>query len=340
MDSITQIVLGAACGEAVLGKKIGNKALFFGAIGGTLPDLDVFVGDWLYDSEIQSMAYHRGFMHSIFFAILGSLILGFLQHWIYNRGKRIGKIRHQEWIQLFFWSLLTHSILDCFTAYGTQLFAPFSNYRVAFDNISVADPLYTLPFLICLIVMMFFKRSSKTRPILLKLAFGISSCYMLFTLANKAYVHNVFKSSLQDQGIEYLRFRTQPTILNNILWYGIAESESCYHAALYSILDGSKAPKKWQKIPKNHELLPTEDQDIKTLIWFSNGFYSISETDEKEAFIFKDLRYPLIDEEDSNSSVFSFLIKKENNNWMLQPIYMDQPNEKNFEDFWNRLKGI
>jgi inner membrane protein len=332
--------LGAACGEAVLGKKIGNKALFFGAIGGTLPDLDVFVGDWLYGSEIQSMAYHRGFMHSIFFAILGSLILGFLQHWIYNRRKRIGKIRRQEWIQLFFWSLLTHSILDCFTAYGTQLFAPFSNYRVAFDNISVADPLYTLPFLICIIVMMFFKRSSKTRSILLKLGFGISSCYMLFTFANKAYVHNVFKSSLQDQGIEYLRFRTQPTILNNILWYGIAESESCYYAALYSILDGSKAPKKWQKIPKNHELLPTEDQDIKTLIWFSNGFYSISETDEKEAFIFKDLRYPLMDEEDSNSSVFSFLIKKENNNWMLQPIYMDQPNEKNFKDFWNRLKGI
>ena len=86
--------------------------------------------------------------------------------------------------------------------------------------------------------------------------------------------------------------------------------------------------------------MPTEDQDIKTLIWFSNGFYSISETDEKEAFIFKDLRYPLMDEEDSNSSVFSFLIKKENNNWMLQPIHMDQPKEKDFEDFWNRLKGI
>ena len=55
MDSLTQIVLGAACGEATLGKKIGNKALLFGAIGGTIPDLDVFVGDWLYDNEIQAM---------------------------------------------------------------------------------------------------------------------------------------------------------------------------------------------------------------------------------------------------------------------------------------------
>ena len=58
MDSITQIVLGAACGEAVLGKKIGNRALLFGAIGGTIPDLDVFVGKWLFNNEIDAMAFH------------------------------------------------------------------------------------------------------------------------------------------------------------------------------------------------------------------------------------------------------------------------------------------
>ena len=67
MDSITQIVLGAACGEAVLGKKIGNKALLFGAIGGTIPDLDVFTSRWLYSNEIDIMAAHRGFSHSIVF---------------------------------------------------------------------------------------------------------------------------------------------------------------------------------------------------------------------------------------------------------------------------------
>ena len=62
MDSLTQIVLGAACGEAVLGKKIGNKALLFGAIGGTIPDLDVFVGSLLHGNEIDAMLFHRGFM--------------------------------------------------------------------------------------------------------------------------------------------------------------------------------------------------------------------------------------------------------------------------------------
>ena len=72
MDSLTQIVLGAACGEAVLGKKIGNRALLFGAMGGTLPDLDVFVGRWLYTNEIQIMAFHRGFMHSFLFSVLAA----------------------------------------------------------------------------------------------------------------------------------------------------------------------------------------------------------------------------------------------------------------------------
>jgi len=73
MDSLTKIVLGAACGEITLGKKIGNKALLFGAIGGTIQDLDVFIGKLLYTNKIQAMAFHRGLMHSLFCAVLALL---------------------------------------------------------------------------------------------------------------------------------------------------------------------------------------------------------------------------------------------------------------------------
>ena len=41
MDSLTQIVLGASVGEAALGRKVGNRAMVWGAIAGTIPDLDV-----------------------------------------------------------------------------------------------------------------------------------------------------------------------------------------------------------------------------------------------------------------------------------------------------------
>lgn len=41
MDSITQAVLGAAIGEAVLGQNIGKKGTFIGAAVATIPDLDL-----------------------------------------------------------------------------------------------------------------------------------------------------------------------------------------------------------------------------------------------------------------------------------------------------------
>ena len=99
-------------------------------------------------------------------------------------------------------------------------------------------------------------------------------------------------------------------------------------------------PRKWQSISKNHQLISSNDSDIKTLIWFSDGFYSIAETPEKDTYVFKDLRYPLMNEEDPNSSVFNFKIKKKKQRWMAQPFYPKEVKEKDISAFWKRLKGI
>ena len=108
MDSITQIVLGAACGEIALGKKIGNKAILFGAIGGTIPDLDVIIGSLYYSNEIDSLAFHRGFMHSILFAVLGAFIFGFISSKAYDYGAlRKGTTNMKDWVLLFFLSQLS-----------------------------------------------------------------------------------------------------------------------------------------------------------------------------------------------------------------------------------------
>ena len=76
MDSLTQIVLGAAVGEAVLGKKIGNKAMLYGAIAGTIPDLDVLASN--YTDTVTALEMHRGFTHSILFSIIFAPIFGWL----------------------------------------------------------------------------------------------------------------------------------------------------------------------------------------------------------------------------------------------------------------------
>lgn len=340
MDSLTQIVLGAACGEAVLGKKIGNKALLFGAIGGTIPDLDVFVGSWLYGNEIDAMLFHRGFMHSILFSVIAAFLMGWLVYKLYNSGKRLDSTTQKDWIWLWFLSLFTHPILDCFTPYGTQLFAPFTNYRVAFNNIAVADPIYTLPFLICMIVLMFFKRTSAKRKLWLKWGIGISSIYMLFTLGNKLYIDSVFKKSIKDSEISAMRFSTQPAIFNNILWYGIVETKASYFVSDYSLFDSKNRFLNFREVPKQRDLTPSEFKDIKDLAWFSNQYYSVYKLNETD-YQYNDLRYPLLDIENPNTSVFSLLLYKDENRLNMKPFEPKFDSLGNImASLWERIKGI
>jgi inner membrane protein len=197
MDSLTQIVLGAACGEVALGKKIGNKALLFGAVGGTIPDLDVIVGRLIYSNEIHALVFHRGFMHSFTFAILGAIGIGWLTFILYNKGNRLGTTQLKDWVWLFFLALFSHPILDSFTPFGTQLFAPFSNYKVAFNSIAVVDPLYTLPFLIPLLAVLFYKRANDRRRRLVYIGFALSALYMATTVMNRYYIESVFEQSFR-----------------------------------------------------------------------------------------------------------------------------------------------
>ena len=340
MDSLTQIILGAACGEAVLGKKIGNRALLFGAIGGTIPDLDVFIGRLLYQNEIQAMAFHRGFMHSIFFAIIGCFVFGWLTYKLYDFGKRKQITTLKDWVLLFFWSIFTHPILDCFTPYGTQLFTPFTNYRVAFNNISVADPLYTVPFLLCMIVLMFYNRKRTRRKWWLKAGIYTSSAYMIFTIANKFHMDAVFEKSFINKGIPYTRFSAQPTIFNNILWYAVAETETQYHLAYYSLLDKSNTTDNVITVDKNHGLLDMNDKNLNTLTWFSKNYFNLSKKEAADTYKYTDLRYPMLNPNDPNTSVFNFTLYKNKGEWDILPFAGSPPTQEDFKVFIKRLKGV
>jgi inner membrane protein len=340
MDSITQIILGAACGEIVLGRKIGNKALLFGAIGGTIPDLDVFIGRLLYSNEIQVMAFHRGFMHSILFAILACFLFGWITFTLYNSGKRKGTSTLNEWTLLFFLSFITHIVLDSFTPYGTQLFTPFSNYRVAFNNISVVDPIYTLPFLICMIVVLFLKRTNQNRMKWAKAGIYMSSFYLILTLGNKLYINTVFEKSYQKAGIVVDRFSAQPTIFNNFLWYAVAENKNEFLVTFYSLFDEKSISDKILHIPKNHDLLDMKDNDLKTLAWFSKNYYKLSVNEISGTVKYTDLRYPMMNPNDKNSFLFNFTLFQKEDHWDILPFQGSFPNKKVFKAFIQRLKGI
>lgn len=269
MDSITQIVLGAAVGEIILGRKLGNKGLLLGAIGGTIPDLDV-IYNFFNDDPIAILRVHRAYSHSMFTHLVLSVPLA----WISMRWKKY-TISFKQWYLFWFMALFTHALLDCCTTYGTRFFLPFSNYQVAFNNISVIDPLYTLPFLFILAGCMFFKRTNPVRRKFLWISIGYSSAYMLATFILKYDVHHKFKDSLKENNIHYTELNSTPTILNAVLWSATAYDDSMIYVSEYSYLVKDDIIK-WNGYPRNLDKLSGFNSEaLETITWFSDGNYFV-----------------------------------------------------------------
>jgi inner membrane protein len=398
MDSLTQMLLGAAVGEATLGKKIGNRAMVWGAIAGTIPDLDVAAN--LFMSPIDALSVHRGITHSIVFCLLAALLMGWIVPKMYKNTRHksvamsswivlallsssglffVGGISTiktgisvllltvlilfiikryknpnystdihattKDWQWMFWWSFITHPLLDCFTTYGTQILLPFSDKRVAFNNIAVADPLYTIPLMLGLLIAMSFPYTTKFRATANRTGIAISSFYMIFTIANKQYVNSVFVETLEKEGLNCERYMTTPTILNNVLWSGIAERDTCYYYGHYSLFDKENSFK-INTIRKNHELIDNHiqnDYTLRKLSWFSDGYFSL-EKNVPDKLKWYDLRFGTfrLSPEEKDEFVFHFDLDFRENNYILlkQPTRpRDGDTNAMMSALWTRVKG-
>ena len=332
MDSLTQIVLGAAVGEAVLGKKIGNKALLYGAIGGTIPDLDVFLG--LFTDTITAIELHRGFSHSMVFAIIIAPLLG----WLVNKLERKKNLGWQPWSKLFFWCLITHPLLDAFTTWGTQLFWPF-NIKTAFNSIFVIDPLYTLPFLFCCIVVLFCKRKSKLRTQFNRFGLIFSTSYLFSTLILKSLAYKKIENELKNQDIPYTTISSRPSPLNTILWNANIDTKENYLITDYSFFDTQ--PIKFKKYPKHREKsdVLTKYLNVQRLIDISEGWYIIEQKEGQ--WYFNDLRFGVIPRKDGTSFfAFSYHLKEKEGKIQVTELPKTS-REAQFliQRLWGRIKG-
>lgn len=311
MDSLTHIVLGAAIGEAVLGKKIGRKAMLWGAFADTIPDLDVFASPCF--THAQQLLVHRGFTHSIFFILLLSPLLG----WLFSQWFKKSDVNWKSWTGLFLLGMFSHIFIDAMTCYGTGWFEPFSSYRVTFNTIFVADPFYTIPFLICVLIALIAKNGSPARIKWNKAGLIISSLYLVFTFINKWHVHDIMHESLNKKNIHATDFVTTPTPLNNFLWMGYAADTSGFWFGYYSVFDKTKDVDYFH-VDRNVPLLSAyqNDPSVKLLKQFCQGYYCMKE--EKGDVYFNDIRFGQIGGWDTptNNFVFAFKLKKDADNSM------------------------
>lgn len=330
MDSVTQIVLGAAVGEAVLGKKIGNKAMVLGAIAGTIPDLEVIAN--YFTDTVSALEIHRGFTHSIVFAVVFGLLFG----WLLSLWDKRATLK--QWFWFWFLCFITHPLLDAHTTWGTQFFWPF-DLRLAYKNIFVIDPLYTLPFLVFLILAMLQKRGSVKRRRFNNLGLIVSSTYMLLTLILKGITYSKFESALKKQNIAYAALETKPSPLNAILWTANVETEGAFLIGDYSFFDTK--PIQFSSHPKNHDALGdfAEEDKVKRLIKITKGWYTVSE--REDGVYLNDLRFGMISvDPNSEKFAFSFLIEKKENEVTVTEEEKDtREARKLFSDLWTRIKG-
>lgn len=271
MDSLTQITLGAAVGEGVLGKDTDKKAVVWGGVLGTLPDLDVLANPFL--TEAQFLLLHRGASHSLLVALLLSPLFGIGLARLHREGPS-----WQRWTLLAGAVLLTHIGLDCLTVYGTQVFWPFSRTPILVGSIFIIDPFYTVPLAAGLVTALFWGPTDIRRRWANYLGLGLSSTYLLLTLVNNAYMQRSFQSALDAQGLPSERVLTKPTALNNLLWMGISEGDDGFYIGYYSLLDPDRNIS-FRYEPKNYDLLGGAQSNpyVERLQWFSRGYYIVRE---------------------------------------------------------------
>jgi len=200
MDPLSQGVLGVAAPKSVAPPEHARIAALFGFLAGMAPDLDVFIRS--STDPLLFLEYHRQFTHALVFIPVGGLLCGWLLHLLF--GKRRGLSLRRS----IFYSTLgyaTHALLDACTTYGTQLFWPFSDTRIAWNTVSVIDPLFTLPILL-LIVVSVIRRNA----VLARIALAWAVAYPVIGLVQRDRAEAVGWERARSRGHEPLHLEAKP----------------------------------------------------------------------------------------------------------------------------------
>lgn len=271
-------------GEAFAGKKLGKKAMLWGALAQSIPDIDFLASTWM-DTPSNLLA-HRGFTHSLLFCAIITPFFALLA----ERFHRPHNISFRKWAAFFGAVIFIHVFIDAFNNYGVGWFEPFSHWRVSFNAIYVADPFFSIwPGIAC-IALIILKRSSDKRKPSWVLGLGLSSLYLLYCLFNKSMIDSDTRKSLHKQHIAYTRYFTTPAPLQNWLWFVVAGNDSGYHVGYRSVFDRTDTIA-FQYFPRNKVLLQPliTHEYVHKLLRFSQQFYTIEKYND--TLVFNDLRF-------------------------------------------------
>ena len=267
MDSLTHIVLGACIGEAIAGKYLDKRALFYGALAQSVPDIDFVAGFFLHGAE--NVVAHRGITHSILFAVGATLFLTWLvRSIIYKTPLPLKNV-----LLLFAVNIGVHLLLDSFNAYGVALLMPFDNHRFSWNVLYVADPLFSIAPFISFLFLIALNKAHRRRVAWIRSGLFVSAFYLCLAILNKQIVNRDIRASLEAQG-RPAEFFSTPSPFNSLLWFVAARDSGVYHTTYRSVFD--KGPASFRSFSRNDAGIDTitNQKDLRLLLDFAQGYYT------------------------------------------------------------------
>lgn len=326
MDSITQAVLGGTIAVAVTRGKEPRKAVMWGAIIATLPDLDVLIQ---YDNPLDRIVAHRTWTHSWFVHTAIAPVLAALFH------RTVGHWSMGTWWLLVWLALTTHSGIDACTVFGTDLFWPFAKSTVIGGSVFIIDPAYTIFLLFAYIFALWRPQSTKLWTFSV-FALAFSSAYLMWGFIVKSRLHTQAMDDLAKQGIKTERLLVQATPFNTLLWRILVIDGESYYEGYYSVLDSTNAKITVKKHPRKYSLL-TDLKDTKAvnqLEGFNHGYYSVKQTGA--SIVVSDLR---MGAEPAYNFQFKIAEKDSAGTRLTTPKMMPRPGIPDglFSKMWQRI---
>lgn len=336
MDTLTHIVLGACIGDALLGKRVGKRAMLFGALAQSIPDIDFVNTFWMQTTD--SLLAHRGFTHSILFCGVVSIFFAFIA----ERTHRPHNISLSKWILFFSVEMFVHIFLDAFNNYGTGWFEPFSHYRISFNAIYVADPFFSIWPAIAFVALIFLKRKHSKRKLWSMAGIGLSVLYLFYCCINKVKINNELTQAIEAKHLPHEKYFTTPTPFNSLLWYVVTGDDNGFYVGFRSVFD-KESSIDLRYFPKNKDLLNPlyGSHDLQNLLRFSQQFYVAEKWND--TLVFNDLRFGQVHGWDNPNEKFVFhyfLQGAKDNLLVVQRGRFSGWNRETIKSFIKRIKGI
>ena len=292
MDPLTQGLLGAALPQSVADRRSLGLATVLGFLSGMAPDLDVLIRS--SSDPLLFLEYHRQSTHSLFFIPIGGTLCAGL-FWLLW-GRRRGKMPFKTAWWYCTLGYGTHALLDACTTYGTQLWWPLSNARVAWNTVSVIDPIYTLPLLLLVVSTLRLRQ-----PRLAWLALVWALAYPGLGWVQRERAAAMGWELAASRGHEPLQLEAKPSFANLLVWKIVYETDQRYY------VDAVRAGRRLRVYPgESVEKLDIERdfpwldhqsqqaRDVERFRWFSNGY--IAQDPANPARLI-DIRYSMLPNE-------------------------------------------